>query len=102
MFDMIKKLQEAQKQMQEIKTRLDNVSVEGVSSDGKIKVITNGNRKIKSVLIQDESILGDKPALELQIVDAVNEAIHNADKVNESEMKSAAGSLIPGIGGLFK
>jgi len=37
MFDMMKKLQQAQEEMKKIKARLDTISVEGSSPEGKIK-----------------------------------------------------------------
>ena len=102
MFDMMKKLQQAQEEMKKIKARLDTISVEGSSPEGKIKVSITGNRKIKGLTFADDSILTDKEQLEDYIVLAVNDAIEKADKINETEMKSAAGAMMPGMGGLFK
>ena len=102
MFDMMKKLQKAQEEMKKIKARLDTISVEGFSSEGKIKVSITGNRKIKGITFADESIMSDKDQLEDYLVIAINNAIEKADKLNETEMKSAVGQTIPGIGGLLK
>ena len=102
MFDMMKKLQQAQEEMKKIKARLDPISVEGSSPEGKIKVSITGNRKIKGITFADDSILTDKEQLEDYLVLAVNDAIEKADKINETEMKSAAGAMMPGMGGLFK
>lgn len=102
MFDMMKKLQEAQRQMQEIRNRLDAITVEGKSPEGKVVVTVTGNRKIKGIRFVDASILQDREQLEDYLVIAMNEAIGKADHVNEAEMKAAAGSMIPGLGGLFK
>ncbi len=102
MLDMIKKLQEAQQQMQAIKDRLETITVEGTSPGNKVKVTANGNRKIKGITFADSSITSDTEQLEDFIVMAVNDAIEKADKVNEAEMKSAAGSMMPGLGGMFK
>ena len=102
MFDMMKKLQQAQEEMKKIKARLDTISVEGYSPEGKIKVNITGNRKVEGIIFVDESILSDKDQLEDYLVIAVNDAIEKADEVNETEMKSAAGAMMPGMGGLFK
>lgn len=99
---MMKKLQQAQEEMKKIKARLDTISVEGSSPEGKIKVSITGNRKIKGITFADDSILTDKEQLEDYLVLAVNDAIEKADKINETEMKSAAGAMMPGMGGLFK
>jgi DNA-binding YbaB/EbfC family protein len=102
MFDMMKKLQQAQEEMKKIKARLDTISVEGSSPEGKIKVSISGNRKIKGITFVDEAIMTDKDQLEDYLVLAINDAIEKADKINETEMKSAAGAMMPGMGGLFK
>jgi len=102
MFDMMKKLQEAQQQMQKIKDKLDTITVEGKSPEGKVVVTFTGNRKMKGIRFVDTGILEDREQLEDYLVIAVNDAIGKADQVNEAEMKAAAGSMIPGLGGLFK
>lgn len=102
MFDMMKKLQQAQEEMKKIKSRLDTISVEGSSPEGKIKVSITGNRKIKGITFVDESIMNHKDQLEDNLVLAMNDAIEKADQMNEAEMKSAAGAMMPGMGGLFK
>ena len=102
MFDMMKKLQQAQEEMKKIKERLDQVSVEGSSPAGKVKVRANGNRKILGITFGDESIMNDKEELEDHLIMAMNDALSKAEQVNESEMKSAAGSMMPGLGGMFK
>ncbi len=96
------KLKEAQKQMEEAKKRLDNVYVDAVTENGKIKVTATGNKKIKQISI-DESIINDygKEGLEDLLVVAVNKAIENAEKINEAEMASMAKGIMPNIPGLF-
>jgi len=37
----------------------------------------------------------------LSLYTAFNEAMEKAENVNESEMKGAAGSMLPNMGGLF-
>lgn len=102
MFDMMKKLQEAQQKMQEIKTRLDSITVEGKSPGDKVKVQATANRRIKGITFVDAAILETPDQLEDHLVIAINEAIGKADQVNEAEMKAAAGNMMPGLGGLFK
>ncbi|NCG31097.1 MAG: hypothetical protein GWP27_11610, partial [Bacteroidetes bacterium] len=46
---MMKKLQEAKKQMDEIKARLETIEVEGKSPQNKVFVKAKDNRKIKSI-----------------------------------------------------
>ena len=99
---MMKKLQEAKAQMDEIKRRLDTITVEGKAPSGKISVTCTGNRAIKGIKIVDEALLSDTEMLEDHLILAVNDALQKAEQVNEAEMRTAAGSMMPGLGGLFK
>tara|TARA_B110000046_G_scaffold68708_1_gene76753 strand:+ start:2270 stop:2578 length:309 start_codon:yes stop_codon:yes gene_type:complete len=102
MLDMMKKLQEAQRQMKEIKGRLDTITVSGYSKNKEVVARANGNRKILGIEIAPDTNLENKVALENHVLEAVNNSLNEAEKVNESEMKSAAGSMMPAMGGLFK
>lgn len=100
--DMMGKLKEAQKQMEEAKKRLDTIYVDATTENGKIKVTATGNKKIKQISI-DESIINDygKEGLEDLLVVAINKAIDSAEKINEAEMSSMARGIMPNMPGLF-
>ena len=99
MFD---KLMEMKKRMEEVKMRLDTLTVSGEADQGNVKISMNGNRKVVDVklklgfLSQDES-----EQLEELLQLAFNRALEQSERVNESEMKSVAGSMLPGMPGLF-
>lgn len=97
----MKQLQQAQQKMEEIKAKLDTISVDGESPEGKVKVIVTGNKKVKGITFVDESITQDPEMLEDYLVMATNDALEKAEKVNEAEMRSVAGSMMPGLGGMF-
>ncbi|HAW20395.1 MAG TPA: hypothetical protein DCX14_09450 [Flavobacteriales bacterium] len=102
MFDMMKKLQEAQRQMKEIKDRLETIYVSGKSNNGSITVTSNGNRKITGIDFASDYQNQNDPEFKMEMVSAINDALDKANTVNESEMKSAASTMMPGMGGLFK
>lgn len=102
MFDMMKKLQEAQQQMKQIKDRLDTVYVSGKSNNGSITVTSNGNRKITGIEFDSNYEIQTDPEFNLEMTAAINNALDKANTVNESEMKGAASTMMPGMGGLFK
>jgi len=96
---MFGKLQEAQQKMEEVKLRLDDIQVTGEANG--VVIIVTGNRKLVNVDIAESLIAeGDKEQIEDLITIAFNRAIENADHVNESEMKSIAGGMLPGFPGL--
>ncbi|HMU70206.1 MAG TPA: YbaB/EbfC family nucleoid-associated protein [Chitinophagales bacterium] len=101
MFD-IKKAMEMKKQMEEIQKRLDNITVEGVSGDGKFQVVVTitANKKVKSVHISDELMAsGDKEHLEDLLVIAMERGLDKATQVSEAEARNVA--LSGGLNGLF-
>ena len=96
------KMQEAQKQMEETKKRLDGVYVDAEAENGMIKVTSTANMKITNINISDELIKdADKEIIEDLIIVAVNKALEQAKKVQEVEMAKVAQSAMPNIGGLF-
>lgn len=102
MFDMLGKLQEMKKTMEEIKNRLDHVSVEGEAGEGNVRVVMTGNRVVKSVSIHDRMLQPDrKEELEELLELAVNRAGEKAQSVSEAEMRAAGKGLLPNIPGLF-
>jgi len=97
---MFGKFAEAQKKAEEIKQRLETITVEGEAENGAVKVTANANRKIQDIVIAD-ALLADKEQLQDILAVAINRAIENADKVSEAEMKALSSELLPGLGNLF-
>jgi DNA-binding protein YbaB len=95
--DMMGKLQEMKQKADEIKKRLGEteLSVEGAGGD--IKMIITGDRQVRLLSISDGLQHGDKRELESQLLNTINKALAKAEKVNEEEMKKAAGGLLPGM-----
>lgn len=85
--------------MDEIKSRLDNVQVTGISPNEMVKVVMNGNKKVTDVHINESfHKVADIEELQDYLVMAFNHALAQADQVNETEMRAAAGSMLPGFG----
>lgn len=95
--DMMGKLQEMKRMADDIKTKLDETEINSEGAGGDIKIVITGTRKIRSVQISSALQHGDKEELEEQLVVALNRAIEAADRLNEDEMKKAAGGLLPGL-----
>jgi DNA-binding protein YbaB len=99
MFD---KLMAAQKQAEEIKKRLDTISVFGEVESGAIKVTATANKVLTAINI-DENFYKetDKEALEELLLTAVNKALSQADQVSAVEMQAATKNMLGGLGGMF-
>jgi DNA-binding YbaB/EbfC family protein len=101
MFDQLGKMKELQSKMEEVKNRLESIILIGEAGNGEIKVMCNGNKKIKNVEINNTLFkTADKEQVEELVVVATNRALEQADKVNEAEMQSAAMGMLGGFSGL--
>ncbi|MFN0256083.1 YbaB/EbfC family nucleoid-associated protein [Pedobacter ureilyticus] len=99
MFD---KLMAAQGKAEEIKKRLDTISVFGEVEGGAIKVTATANKAITSISITDEFYeQADKEELEELLQAAVNKALVQAEQVSAVEMQAATKDMLGGLGGLF-
>ncbi len=98
MFD---KLFEAQQKAEEIKKRLDTISVSGEAEGGVIRVVANGNKFISEISIDPEFLKSaDREELEELLAVAVNKAIQSAEQISQAEMQAATKDMLGGMGGL--
>lgn len=99
MFD---KLMAAQQMADDIKKRLDTVSVYGEVEGGAIKVTATANKVITAVEIQEEFFKqADKEEVEELLLTAINKALTQADQVSTTEMQAATKDMLGGLGGMF-
>ncbi len=99
MFD---KLLQVQQQAEEIKKRLDNISVTGEAEGGRIRVKATGNKLITAVEIEEEFLKSaDKEQLEELMAVAINKALEQAENAHQSEMQAMSQSMLGGLGNLF-
>lgn len=99
MFD---KLFQAQQKAEEVKKRLDSISVLGEAEGGKVRVVASANKEIKEVKIDNTFLdqLQDKEELEELLAVAINKALQQAENVSQSEMQAVSQDLLGGVGGL--
>ena len=99
MFD---KLYEAKQKAEEVKKRLDALTVTGSVEGGKITVTANGNKVVQSINIEEDFLKeADKEELEELLTLAVNKALEQAENLNQSEMAALSQQMFGGVGGLF-
>ncbi len=99
MFD---KLAEARQKAEEIKKRLDHITVIGEAEGGLIKVTATANKEVTDIRIDPVFLSNaDKEELEELLAVAVNHALKQADQVSQAEMQGAAKDMLGGLGGLF-
>lgn len=97
MFDKMKQLQQMKEQMDDAKTRMNDITVKGECQG--ITVISNANRKIIEVIIPEEVYAKSSSEEIAELVTiATNSALENAEGVFETEMRGMAGGLMGGLG----
>ncbi len=96
MGNMMKQAQQMQANMQKAQEELANVDVEGVASNGLVKVTMTCRNEIKRVNI-DQSVMDDKETLEDLIVLALKDAAQKAEETSTARMSSfmPAGMKLP-------
>ncbi len=99
MFD---KLIEAQQKAEEIKKRLDTISVSAEVEGGKIKVTSTANKRITDISIDPEFLSScDQEELQELLVTALNKTIEQAENVSQTEMQAATRDMMGGLGNIF-
>lgn len=95
---MLDKLFAAQQKAEEIKKRLDTITVYGEVENGAIKITATANKSITAVNIDEAFYKNtDKEALEELLQTAINKALANAEQVSASEMQASAKDMLGGI-----
>jgi len=98
MFD---KLFEAKQKAEDLKRRLDGITVSGNAEGGKITITATANKVIQSVNIDEDFLKSaDKEELEDLLVIAVNRALEQAENIHQSEMAALSRDMMGGMGGL--
>jgi DNA-binding YbaB/EbfC family protein len=95
--DMMKQLQQVQRQMEEAQEELSEETVEHTAGGGIVKVVADGHQNIISITIQPEAVdPEDVGMLEDLVLVAVNGAIESSRELAASRMEGLTG----GLGGL--
>lgn len=95
--DMMGRLHEMKQKAEEIKVILADTLIHVEGAGGDIKIVITGDRKIKDLSIAPGLQHAATAELQEQLVVTLNRAIAQADKLNEDEMKKAAGGIMPGL-----
>jgi DNA-binding protein YbaB len=99
---MLDKLLQAQQRAEEIKKRLDLISVSSEVEGGKIRITSTANKYISSLSIDPEFLQSaDKEELEELLVAVFNKVLAQADQVSQTEMQAVTREMMGGLGNLF-
>lgn len=97
---MFGKLGEAKQKAEEMKLKLDAISVEGTAQG--VNVIANANKKITHISIAEDLLKPEnKEEVEELLLTAIERAMEQAESISAAEMRAMMGGMIPGLGNLF-
>ncbi len=96
MGNLMKQAQMMQENMKRAQAELATVEVEGLASNGLVKITMNCRNEVKRVSI-DDAVMDDKETLEDLIVIAFKDALSKAEKTSEQRMAGLmpAGMKLP-------
>ena len=98
MGGMVKQAQQMKKKINQVQDQLEKLDIEGQSGGGMVKVVVNGKKDVKSVVIDPNVLNEELDMVEDLILAAINKAMDNADKISKDKMSSLTGGLnMPGL-----
>ena len=100
MQQMMKQVQKMQEAMAKVQADLDQKSVTGDAGGGMVKATVSGKKKLLKIEIAQEVVVpAEKDMLEDLVLIAVNQALENAEMLEQQEMKKVTGGGMPGMPG---
>ncbi len=100
--DLLGKLKDVQENMEASKMKLDAITVFGEAEGEKVKVSCTANKQITEIIIKPEVVAQNNTEyIQELVLTAVNQAMDEASKIAEAEMKNTAKGMMPNIPGLF-
>ncbi len=105
MFSKLKEFKDkaaTAKKLMDLQKKVAEITVEGTSGWGKVKVVMNGLQNTLSCTIDDE-LMADKKKLEGLMCEAMNDAVKKLQQVMAERMKDLGGNeLAEEFGALMK
>ena len=94
-----KMMQQAQQMQERLQRQMSDMSLEGSSGGGMVRVTSNGHKQILSVTIDPEAVSKDDvEMLQDLLVAAINDAHRKVDEELKGQMQGMMGGLkIPGL-----
>ena len=96
--DMMNQAKALQESLFTIQEEIRNISVEGESGAGLVKVSVSGDSKVREVTLDPELLNEEKRVIEELLAGAVNDAIDKLEASKIEKMKSIGGGLLGGLG----
>lgn len=96
---MMAQLQQMQNKLMKAQEELANLTVEGTSGGGAVRVTMNGHRELRDIYISPDAVdPEDVETLQEMVAAAFNDASKKAQDLSESKLGGLTGGMnIPGL-----
>jgi DNA-binding protein YbaB len=99
---MLDKLMQAQQMAEDLKQKLNQISVTGEAGNNKVVVTLTAGKDFKDIKISESLLTPEnKEELEDLIGIAFEKALEAAEQAGQAQTAALAKSIIPGLGNLF-
>jgi len=93
---MLKEAQKLEKRLAEVREALAEMTAEGTSGGGAVRVTMNGHREVVSITIGPEVLDGADPEmLEDLLLSALRDAKEKCDEIAARETSKVTGGILP-------
>ena len=97
MTQLLKQARDVQKKIEEVQNDLDDLTIEGDSGGGMVKVVVNGKQQLLELTIDQDAIKEDKELLEDLIISAINNALKKSLEESQNRMNAVTGNMFGGM-----
>ena len=97
MSQLLKQARDVQKKIEEVQNELDDLTIDGESGGGMVKVVVNGKQQLLELEIDPDAIKEDKELLEDLIISAVNNALSKSLEESQQRMNAVTGNMLGGM-----
>ncbi len=100
--EAFRKAQELQQNAQKLQEELDNMELEGTSTDGRASIWLSGNQQPLKVRLDPALVAEGASACETAVLEALQAAYETSTGTMKSRMEELTGGLnlnLPGLGG---
>ncbi len=97
MAQLLKQARDVQKKIEKVQSDLDDLTIEGESGGGMVKVVVNGKQQLLELTIDPDAIKEDKELLEDLIISAVNNAMAKSSEESQNRMNAVTGNMLGGM-----
>ena len=98
--EAFKKAKQIQQDAQKLQDELEKMEIEGKSEDGMVKVWISGNQVPLKVEVNEKILDSDKKTIEMNILEAIQQAHESSTKTMKDRMNDLTGGLnfnLPGF-----